>query len=149
MAGSHAWTSKPRSRLVGGRLLSRTLRAARTALHPCSGTVSEPALAEIGTRFTLPSPSSLELGRSEVAQRQAATLVHVDVVEEPARLEDTIIMALVIRRVNFLLSDCASQPLGEAVLPGLADVGNARLGVDGPNHPAECGAACRMPWCVS
>jgi hypothetical protein len=37
--------------------------------------------------------------------------VHVDIVEEPARLEDTIIVALVVRRVNFLQSGCANEPL--------------------------------------
>ncbi len=38
-------------------------------------------------------------------------LVHVGVVQEPAQLEDSIIIALVIRQVNFLLFDSANEPL--------------------------------------
>ena len=45
----------------------------------------------------------LKLGRREVAQRGVDPLVHGDVVQEPAQLEDSIIVARVLGQVNFLL----------------------------------------------
>ena len=47
------------------------------------------------------------------------TLVHIDVVEEPAQLADSISMVVVVRQVNFLLFDGPDEPLGIAVLPSL------------------------------
>jgi hypothetical protein len=49
------------------------------------------------------APLFLELSRREVAQRGVDTLVHVDVVQEPAQLRYSISIALVVRQANFLL----------------------------------------------
>jgi hypothetical protein len=38
-------------------------------------------------------------------------LVHVDVVQEPGQLEDSVIIILVLRQVNFLFFDRADEPL--------------------------------------
>jgi hypothetical protein len=106
-------------------------------------------LAKIGTRSTLPSPSFLELGRREVAQQQAGALEHVDVVEEPAGLQDTIIVALVIRRVNFLQSGCANEPLRGLPCEASPKAQMLISTATGRGNRLDAGATCRIPWSES
>jgi hypothetical protein len=103
-------------------------------------------LAKIGTRSTLPSPSFLELGRREVAQQQAGALEHVDVVEEPAGLQDTIIVALVIRRVNFLESGCANEPLRGLSYEASPKANMLISTSTARSNRLNAGASCWMPW---
>jgi hypothetical protein len=69
----------------------------------------KPILVNIDRLFMLTAPLFLELGRREVAQRGVDTLVHVDVVQEPAQLEHSIIITHVIRQVNLPYSLVSGQ----------------------------------------
>src|SRR3984957_3386080 len=73
----------------------------------------------------LGTPLLLELRRRQVAQRRVNSLDVIDRVEEPAQLAAGIGVVLVFRQVHFLFLDRPPQPLGEAVLLGLAPRGHA------------------------
>ena len=83
----------------------------------------------------LTPPPFLELDWREIAQRGVDALVHVDVVQEPAQLADSISIVVVVRQVNFLLFDGPDEPLGVAILPSLTTLGHADFGVDSSEHP--------------
>jgi len=64
----------------------------------------------------LTSPPFLELDRGEIPQGGMDALVHVDVVEKPAQLAQSISVILIVGQVNFLFLDGAHEPLRVAVL---------------------------------
>ena len=84
--------------------------------------------------FPITLPLFFELSWSQVAQRGVDTLVHIDVVEEPAQLAEGISIVFVVRQVNFLLFDGSHETLGVAVLPSLTDLGHADLRIDSLEH---------------
>lgn len=75
--------------------------------------------------------------------------MHVDIVEEPARLEDTIIVALVVRRVNFLQSGCAIEPLRGLSYEASPKAQMLISTSTGRSNRLNAGATWRMPWSES
>ena len=99
------------------------------------------------------APLSLKLQGREVAQGRVDTLMHVDIVQEAPDLTVGVMVVPVLGQVNCLLLDGSDEPLGIAVLPGLADLAiltsTWAVRTSGGSRTGAGGSACRAPSCGS